>query len=141
MIAKSTGLIAALTTLTPKQALDGSYISFYSGTVPASPDDSLGSAVELCRITMSGTGIILDDSPMGGEIVKSKDQSWQTTMLMSAGTISFFRIREQSDTGAYSQTLKRVQGIPGDGVYLSSTVLAYGGFGFFFKVKSFIMNY
>jgi hypothetical protein len=111
----STGLRnGMLATDSFKNLMDGSFLNIYSGTVPASADDALGSAVLLCTITESddGTTGLTFGTPVNGVIPKTTSEVWEGTNVAS-GTASFWRLETSSDTGASSTTEHRVQGTIG----------------------------
>lgn len=80
---KSTGLRNhLLATGSLKDGLDGGVIRLYSGTVPASADDSIGAAVLLCTVSLAsaGTGITLAASASAGVITKNSEKSGPASM-------------------------------------------------------------
>lgn len=97
-----------------KQALDGKVITFYGGTVPASADAALGSAVPLCTITVDGAGGTLNmaTAPAGGQLPKSSSQVWRGD-ITTAGTATFFRHHALGDDGSLSTAAVRLQGTVG----------------------------
>ena len=84
-------------------------IKIYSGTVPATADDALGSATLLCTIDRSGSGINLDTTATNGTILKLGSETWSGVNAAS-GTGTFFRHATASDTGVSSTTEVRIQG-------------------------------
>ena len=86
------------------------FIKIYTGTVPASPDDALGSAVLLNTISnnSTGTGLTLGTAA-AGVISKTTSEVWSGVSVAS-GTPTFFRHVLSGDTGASSSTDVRIQG-------------------------------
>jgi len=97
-----------------KAQLDTGLIKIYSGTVPATADDSLGAAVLLTTISDNGTGTGLTMAAAASEGVLTKDltQVWKGTNA-ATGTASFFRFVQSADTGGLSTSEVRVQGTVG----------------------------
>jgi len=97
-----------------KAALAGTVLRIYGGAAPASADESIGSAVLLCTISVDGdgTGVTLDATASGGVIVKNPSEVW-TGDVTTTGTASFFRMEFDADTGAFSTSAVRMQGTVG----------------------------
>ena len=97
-----------------KAALAGTVLRIYDGAAPASADESIGSAVLLCTISVDGdgTGVTLDATASGGVIVKNPSEVW-TGDVTTTGTASFFRMEFAADTGAFSTSAVRMQGTVG----------------------------
>ena len=97
-----------------KAALAGTVLRIYGGAAPASADESIGSAVLLCTISVDGDGIgvTLDATASGGVIVKNPSEVW-TGDVTTTGTASFFRMEFAADTGAFSTSAVRMQGTVG----------------------------
>lgn len=108
----STGLRnSMLATSDFKALMDGGLIKVYSGTVPATADDSLGSATLLLTISDNdtGAGIDFDTTPTAGAISKDPNQIWSGT-IGTTGTPTFYRHVAAGDTGVSSITEARIQG-------------------------------
>jgi len=127
----STGLRNyALATGSFKAAMALGVIKIYAGTIPATADDSLGSATLLCTITKDGdgvTGLSLAASAASGSISKAAE-TWSGTNAAS-GTATFWRFVTSSDTGVLSTTEMRWQGTAatsGSELIMTSTTLASG---------------
>lgn len=124
----STGLRNKLLDSAPlRTALDLGFLKIYSGTVPATADDALGSAVLLCTISNNGTatGLTFDAAASSGVLAKASGEVWKGTNAAS-GTASFYRFVAPGDTGALSTTEARMQGaiaVSGAELNLSSTTL------------------
>ena len=97
-----------------KAALAGTVLRIYGGAAPASADESIGSAVLLCTISVDGdgTGVTLDATASGGVIVKNPSEVWAGDVTTS-GTATFFRMEFAADTGAFSTSAVRMQGTVG----------------------------
>jgi hypothetical protein len=113
-----------------RSSLNGGLIKIYSGTVPASADSALGSAVLLCVISLNstGTGISFAASASGGILTKNLSEIWSGTNVAS-GTASFYRHTAALDTGESSTTQMRIQGSVGTAgadLNLTSTSLING---------------
>ena len=112
MFKTSTGLRNAMlldTGLANAMAL--SVLRIYSGTVPATADASIGSAVLLCTVSVdgTGTGVTFDSAPTGGVILKNTSELWKGTNIAN-GIASFYRLSAITDDGAESLVTKRCQG-------------------------------
>lgn len=124
----STGLRNhVLATGSVKSALDGGFVKIYAGTVPATADAALGSAVLLCVIYSDGTsaGVNLAAAASDGSIAKSGSETWSGTNVAS-GTATFFRHVAAADDGSASTTAPRLQGtvgVSGADLNISSTAL------------------
>lgn len=127
----STGLRNKMLDTSPlRTVLDLGFLNIYSGTPPATADDTLGAAVLLCTISNSGTGTGLTFAPAasGGIIAKNNTEVWRGTNVAS-GTASFYRFVAPGDTGGFSQTEVRLQGSVdtiGADLNLSSVALTSG---------------
>lgn len=144
----STGLSnAMLASSSLKAAIEGAsgfYVLFFSGSVPASPDDALDMAsdhTQLLKLTVSGdgsTGLTLAASASNRTIAKNAAETWSGTIDFSGtvangtagspqtATCTFFRIVESTDSGqdAGTSTDVRIQGTcgePGSGADLIMT--------------------
>lgn len=95
-------------------ALNGTVINVYSGTVPATADAALDSAVLLLTYSLNGAGggVSLEANAADGSIQKSASEVWQGTIVAS-GTPTFFRMQQPSDNNASSLTANRLQGTVG----------------------------
>lgn len=124
----SSGLRAALLKTNGfKEAMDGSEFRLYSGTIPASPDDSIGSATLLVTIKNGASGVTFDDT-VPGILSKPAAETWSGTNA-AGGNCSFYRLVASADTGAASSTDKRVQGtvgVVGADLNLDDTALVLG---------------
>ena len=100
-----------LATGSAKAALDGKVIKVYSGTAPATADDTLGAAVLLCTISVdgTGTGVTMAATASGGQLTKNSSEVWKGT-IGTSGTASFFRMETAADAGGLSTTAVRLQG-------------------------------
>lgn len=127
----STGLRnAMLADVALRTKLSGCRLRIYSGTVPATADDSIGAATTLCTVTndATATGLTFASTASSGTITKTVSEIWRGVNAAS-GTASFYRIEESSDTGALSTTLARIQGtiaVAGADLNLSSVTLTSG---------------
>jgi hypothetical protein len=101
---------------------------FYSGTVPANADASIGSAVALCSFTNGAAGLSLSAAAnVAGEAIMSKSsgETWQGTTIGAGGTPTFFRFTETGDVATDATgTYKRVQGTAGIGGTFDATITA-----------------
>lgn len=125
-----------------KDALTGTTLSIYSGTVPASADAALPSdALLLCTVSSGGTGDGLqwEQDSSSGALIKSSNQVWQGTNVAS-GTAAYFRLAAPADDGSASTTLRRLQGTVGvanaDMVSSSATFTQGDGF----KLNNFVVT-
>lgn len=113
-----------------KSAMDGGLIRIYSGAVPGSPDDSLGSATLLTTISNNGTatGLTFATAAVAGVLQKESTEVWKGTNA-AGGAHTFFRIEAISDDGSSSASAKRIQGrtgVVGADLNLSNAVLVNG---------------
>lgn len=114
----STGLNAHLAvTGSKKAALDGGFLRYFSGPVPASADAAVdGSSVMLAEFTESddgSTGLTFEAAAADGVLTKTASESWASTVA-ATGTATFFRFSDSADAGtALSTTAKRIQGTLG----------------------------
>ncbi len=99
-----------------KARLAGGFIDIYSGTIPATPNDSVGAAVKLVRISNNGTstGLTFEEAAPAGDgtfslLYKKSTEEWSGICTV-AGTASFYRYVKTGDTGAASDTQERIQG-------------------------------
>ena len=127
----STGLAnARMTAGSITNLLNGGFLKIYGGTVPASADNALGGATELCVISDGGGlgGLEFDSVAIGGVLSKNPSQVWMGTNS-ATGVATFFRFVSPTDTGAYSQEEYRIQGtvgVLGADMNLSNTSLVMG---------------
>lgn len=109
----STGLRNKLLDTGPLNSVfSAGFIHIYSGTVPASADDALGSATLLSTITVGGdgvTGVNFDTVAASGVIQKAPAEAW-SGFNVASGTATFYRHVSSSDTGLSSSTEPRIQG-------------------------------
>lgn len=109
----STGLRKAmLDTGSLRELMDGGLVKRYSGTVPATADAALGSAVLLCTISLNstGTGISFDTNAVGDVLSKAPAEVWSGVTLAPGGTMTFYRHVAPGDDGTASTTQYRIQG-------------------------------
>lgn len=121
---------AMLATGSLKSVLDGGEIRIYSGPVPGSVDSALeaGNLLLVTLKTDTNAGLTLASTAPGGTITKNLAEVWQGTVA-AAGTATFYRWVQASDTGVASTTAIRVQGtigIAGADMNLSNTALTVG---------------
>lgn len=85
-------------------ALTGGTIKFYSGSVPASANDAVGTLLvaidDAVAFGAPSAGIMALTGTLDGTCAAS-------------GTATYFRIAESGDAGGSSTTLKRIQGTVG----------------------------
>lgn len=115
MIKLSTGMRQGIAiTGSLKALLDGGYLRIYSGTIPASADASIGSAVLLVEISDGGAGDLLhfEATAPGGVLSKAVGETWVGTTAV-AGTPTFFRYVLDGDAGDASTSAVRFQGTAG----------------------------
>lgn len=114
----STGLKAAIAVSDDMKAtLDGGFIFYFSGPVPASADDAVdGSTVMLAKFSVGGdgtTGLTFEATATDGVLTKTAAEAWESTAA-ATGTATFFRHCAAADAGtAISTTAPRVQGTLG----------------------------
>ena len=109
-----------------KSLLTGLVIKIYSGTEPATANDSLGAAVKLVDCVSAGLG--WEANAVNGVLQKDANQVWDGTVAVE-GDATFVRIETAADTGGFSTTAVRLQGdvgIIGRFLNLSSTELLVG---------------
>ena len=126
-VKSSTGLrIELLTGGSFKDVFDaGSEIRVYSGTVPPTADNSIGSAVLLCTIKNGVSGITFDSAAPGGILQKNPAETWSGTVV-TGGIASFYRHVLTGDTDEASVAAPRYQGtvaVVGADMNLTSTTL------------------
>jgi len=95
-----------------RDALTGGELRLYSGPVPVSPNDALGSATLLLTYNNAGAGVNFEASANNGTLVKSLAETW-TGSVVADGTPTFFRFVQPGDTGGVSTNNRRVQGTVG----------------------------
>ena len=113
-----------------KELLDYGFIKLYTGTVPASADDALGSATLLCTISINstGTGINFDTAASAGVLAKAPAEVW-SGVNSATGTATFYRHVAEADDGTLSTDAPRIQGAvntSGGELNLSSVNLTSG---------------
>jgi hypothetical protein len=132
MIKVSTGLRNhMLATGSLRSALDGGEIRIYGGTIPATANDSIGSATLLCTITVASgaTGLSFDVTPDDGSLLKNTD-TW-SGLVSASGDATFYRHVLTTDDGSSSTTELRIQGECGTmtqakDMHMSSVTLTSG---------------
>lgn len=97
-------------------AVNGSLIHIFAGSVPASPEaDATGNTL-LCTISTSslGTGLAFESAAVNGLLAKSSAAVWSGDCV-ATGTATFYRLGEIADTNATaaSTTALRIQGTVG----------------------------
>jgi len=97
-----------------KSSMDLGFLRIYKGAVPASADDSLGSASLLVEISVDGlgTGLTFDTPAVSGILAKAAAETWQGT-CSDSGTATFFRFVQPADTGGAVPAELRAQGAVG----------------------------
>ena len=113
-----------------KSQLDGGRINIYAGAVPASADESLGSATLLCAVTLNstGSGINFDAAAVGDTLSKAPGEVW-SGVNAATGTATFYRHVAAGDDGTLSASAPRLQGevgTAGKELNLSSVALTSG---------------
>lgn len=113
-----------------KALLAGMVLRIYGGTVPASANDSVGSATLLCVVTANGSGdpLSFEAAAVGNVIEKSSSETWEGENV-ATGVATFCRLELDSDDGTASSTAVRIQGDVGTAgrfLNLSSTSLTVG---------------
>lgn len=99
----------------------------YSGTEPASADDTI-TGVKLTTIRGPSAAALAFDAAAGGSLPKAAAQVWSGVNVAS-GTATHFRLVDVSDTDASSSTAKRIQGkcgTAGAELNMTSTSIANG---------------
>lgn len=100
-----------------RTALANGVIGIYSGTQPATANDTEGAAVLLMRITLNGgaftpgsaTNGINFDAPVDGVLSKAAAETWSGTGLAD-GTATWFRFYSNAMTTGASTTAVRYDG-------------------------------
>lgn len=126
----STGLCNALLSSNSLKGIfdAGSEIRIYAGAVPASADDTIGSATLLCTIKNGASGITFNSSASAGILEKNPSETWSGTNSAS-GVATFYRHVLTGDDNAASTSAPRYQGnvaTVGADMNLTSTNLASG---------------
>lgn len=125
----STGLRNALLSGSSlKAALAGGELRIYSGTVPATADDPIGSATLLSTIKNGSAGINFDAAAASGVLNKDPSETWSGVNAAS-GAATFFRHVLSADSGASSTSAVRIQGtvaVAGADLNLTSAALTSG---------------
>lgn len=106
----------------------GSEIRIYSGTVPPSADNSVGTATLLVTIKNGANGITFDTAAVNGILQKNPAEVWNGT-VGAAGTATFYRHVLTGDDDAVSGVAPRYQGtvgIVGADMNLTDTSLVNG---------------
>ena len=86
-----------------KAALASGKLIIYSGAIPATADDAIGSATPLWTVS----GVSFDTAAANATLLK---ESGAWTATASAGTGTFFRHTTSADAGAADATAYRIQG-------------------------------
>lgn len=96
--------------------ISGSHIRLYSGSVPASPNDGIGSSDVLAIISVDGdgTGISFESTATGGVLRKLTAEQWNGEVLIG-GVATYFRVVQPADTNGVSLSAVRIQGTIGVG--------------------------
>lgn len=117
-----------------KSRLDGGFLDIYSGTVPATADAALGSAVKLLRVSNNSTptGLTFEDAAVSSPplvlLYKESTEVWAGPVT-TGGTPSFYRFVKAGDDGTESTTQERIQGSVGTtdtDIELSTSALVAG---------------
>ena len=113
-----------------RSALTGMELRIYSGTEPATANDSIGAGTLLVTITEDGLGspLAFEANAVDGVLEKSSSQVWQGTAV-ATGTATWCRLVLQADTGGSSTTAVRIQGdagLAGRFLNLTSTSISNG---------------
>ena len=87
----------------------GSEIRIYSGTIPSSADDGIGSATLLCTITNGASGITFDAAATGAILQKNPSEVWDGDNV-ATGAATFYRHVLTADDDASNSTAPRYQG-------------------------------
>lgn len=127
MAKASTGLRTYLAvTGSIKAALDGGFIKFYDGTVPATADAAAtGTLLWTVSVSGAGTGLTIDSAAVNGAAVKPSGATWSGAT--TAGTPTYYRFVTAADDGTLSTTQRRIQDTCGNtagvGLYLTNPTL------------------
>lgn len=112
-----------------KAILDNSVIRLYDGPVPNNADSALtGSNSLLCEITSGVDPLTFDPTASSPMLVKSMTEVWQGDVV-ETGSVTFFRLVKQSDTGTNTPLEVRIQGTvggPAEDLTISNTTLIEG---------------
>ena len=113
----STGLRNDMLVTSPFDTLmNNGRLKIYKGTIPASPDDAIGSATLMYEFTVDNDGttdLTFAATATNGVIQKASAEAWQG-IAQSAGDMAFWRYYVPADTGeTASTTAIRVQGTVG----------------------------
>jgi hypothetical protein len=114
-------------------ALGGGTIQIYSGPVPNTADDAIGSTganTRLCTISAAGTGagLTFASPATGGVLTKNASEAWLGTNI-AGGIATFFRHTLSGDVGTLDAGSVRIQGtvaLNGADLNVSNTTLAFG---------------
>lgn len=88
-------------------------IRIYAGTVPASPDDAIGSATRLVTIRKNGTDPLgFDVTVADGTFVKDPSELWRGDAV-ATGVAAFYRLTLTADDDGASTSQPRQQGTVG----------------------------
>jgi len=110
-----------------KSVMDGGLLHIYSGTAPATADDSVGSATPILTISVDGTGggLHFSSTAENGAIGKDTAEVWKGT-IQATDTATWFRLVASGDTGGSSGTEARIQGsigVAGADMLMANTTL------------------
>lgn len=114
----STGLSAHIAvTGSKKAALDGGFLQYFSGPVPASADAATdASSAMLAKFTNADdgfTGLTFEGTAADGVLTKAAAEAWKSTVAVN-GEATFFRFTDSADDGTSASTsAKRIQGTLG----------------------------
>lgn len=112
-----------------KAILDNSVIRLYDGPVPNNADSALtGSNSLLCEITAGANTLTFDPTASSPMLVKSMTEVWQGDVAKT-GSVTFFRLVKQSDTGTNTPLEVRIQGTvggPAEDLTISNETLILG---------------
>lgn len=95
-----------------RDILSGCVIRLYSGPIPQGPDSALSGNNLMCEITANGMPLSFESTSPEPVLMKDMTQIWQGDALRT-GTVTFFRLVKQADTGAASTQEVRIQGTVG----------------------------
>lgn len=87
----------------------GSEIRIFSGAIPASADDGIGSATLLCTIRNGASGITFAPAAAAGVLEKNPSETWSGTNVAS-GVATFYRHVLTGDANSASSSAPRYQG-------------------------------